>query len=257
LALAPDYDLHHQTIAALASMNLRLHNLLSAGLDQIFVLDREQRMVAFFGHWPKESPWALEELLGKRKRDVFGADKAAIHEAATLRALKGEEVSYEWTVKDKVRLTYLFTTASPLRTDAGVVTGVLLVTRNVTPLKQEQLAIQQALREKTDQLAEVELSVKRIAATLRPPASAVEPASTSRLHTNAFLSKREREVLSLLQRGLRPRTIAQTLGLSVETVRHNVKTMFRKTGVHSQEALVRLFSDPVDRRGQAERSRGA
>jgi DNA-binding CsgD family transcriptional regulator len=28
----------------------------------------------------------------------------------------------------------------------------------------------------------------------------------------------------------------------VETVRRHVKTMFRKTGVHSQEALVQLFA---------------
>jgi DNA-binding CsgD family transcriptional regulator len=37
------------------------------------------------------------------------------------------------------------------------------------------------------------------------------------------------------------RSIAKTLGISVETVRHHVKTMFRKTGAHAQEELVRLF----------------
>jgi hypothetical protein len=31
------------------------------------------------------------------------------------------------------------------------------------------------------------------------------------------------------------RSIAKTLGISVETVRHHVKTMFRKTAAHSQE----------------------
>jgi misacylated tRNA(Ala) deacylase len=36
------------------------------------------------------------------------------------------------------------------------------------------------------------------------------------------LSKREQEVLSLLRRGVRVRSVARTLGLSVETVRRHV-----------------------------------
>jgi DNA-binding CsgD family transcriptional regulator len=34
------------------------------------------------------------------------------------------------------------------------------------------------------------------------------------------------------------------LRISIETVRRHVKAMFRKTGVHSQEELVKLFSGP-------------
>jgi len=244
LALKAEFDVHHQGMAALASMRVRVPDLLSSGQDQIFVLDREQRMVAFFGHWPKESPRRLKDLLGKRKRDVFGPEAAAVHEAAVLRALNGEEAAYEWNVTDVPRPVHLFTAASPLRNDDGVVAGVLLVTRNVTPLKQEQLEIERALKEKTSQLLEVEFGVRQIAATFqRSPQGNVEHARTSGLHTSAFLSRREHEVLNLLRRGFRLRSIAQTLGISVETVRRHVKAMFRKTGVHSQEALVQLFSD--------------
>ena len=244
LALNSEFDVHHQAMAALASMRVRVPDLLSSGQDQIFVLDREQRMVAFFGHWPKESPRRLTDLLGKRKQDVFGPEAAAVHEPAFLRALNGEDASYEWSLTDVPRRKHLFTAASPLRNDDGVVAGVLLVTRDVTPLKEEQLEIGRALKEKTSQLLEVEFGVRQIAATFqRSPQGNLEHGRMSGLHTNAFLSRREHEVLNLLRRGVRLRSIGQTLGISVETVRRHVKAMFRKTGVHSQEALVQLFSD--------------
>jgi DNA-binding CsgD family transcriptional regulator len=173
---------------------------------------------------------------------VFGADVAAVHEAAALRALNEEEVAYEWSVTDMARPVHLLTAASPLRNDDAEVVGVLLVTRDITPLKQAQLEIEHALREKTNQLLEVERGMRQVAAAFRPsPRDHVEQAKTSGLHTSAFLSKREHEVLNLLRRGARLRSIAQTLGISVETVRRHVKAMFRKTGVHSQEALVKLF----------------
>jgi PAS domain S-box-containing protein len=229
-------------MSALASMRVQLPQVLSSGQDQIFVLDRDQRMVAFFGYWPKESPRRPQDLLGKRKDEIFGPDVAAVHEAAALRALNEEEVAYEWSVTDAPRPVHLLTAASPLRNADGQVVGVLLVTRNVTALKQAQLEIEQALREKTNQLLEVEQRVKQVAAAFRPPSQDHVGQATTGLHASAFLSRREHEVLNLLRRGARLRSIAQTLGISVETVRRHVKAMFRKTGVHSQEALVTLFS---------------
>jgi PAS domain S-box-containing protein len=242
LALASDFDLHQRTMSALADMRVQLPQVLSSGQDQIFVLDREQRMVAFFGSWPKHSPRRPQDLLGKRKSEVFGADAAAVHDAAALRALNGEEAAYEWTVTDAPGTVYLFTTASPLRNDEGKVAGVLLVTRNITPLKQAQLETERALQDKTNQLLEIERGVRRVAAALQSSSQdTTEQAKTSGLHTSSFLSKRESQVLNLLRRGARLRSIAHTLGISIETVRRHVKAMFRKTGVHSQEALVKLF----------------
>jgi DNA-binding NarL/FixJ family response regulator len=242
LALKTEFDVHHQTMAALTSMGVRLPHLLSSGQDQIFVLDREQRIVAFFGHWPKESPRGLQDLLGKRKRDIFSPDVAAVHEAAGLRALNGEEAAYEWSITDLQWPVHLLTAASPLRNDVGEVAGILLVTRNITRLKQAQLEMEKSLQQKTSQLLEVERGVRKVAAALQGSTRDIEHANTSGLHTRAFLSKREHQILTFLSRGVRLRSIAQTLGISVETVRRHVKTMFRKTGVHSQESLVKLFS---------------
>ena len=52
------------------------------------------------------------------------------------------------------------------------------------------------------------------------------------------LSNREAEILALLSNGSRVKGIAQTLDISPHTVRNHLKSLFRKMGVHSQEALI-------------------
>lgn len=55
------------------------------------------------------------------------------------------------------------------------------------------------------------------------------------------LSMREREVVTLLSVGQPPKEIANRLGLSPNTVRNHIKTIFSKLRVHSQvELLIKL-----------------
>lgn len=152
-------------------------------------------------------------------------------------------LSCQSETEGKVQPVHLFTAASPLRNDQGVVVGVLLVTRDVTTLKQAQLAIERKLQEKTDQLLEVESGAQRIASALQrsSPGDVKHPARGG-LHSDAFLSGGSAKSWTCFG-GARSRSIAQKLGISIETVRRHMKAMFRKTGVHSQDALVSLFSD--------------
>jgi DNA-binding NarL/FixJ family response regulator len=57
------------------------------------------------------------------------------------------------------------------------------------------------------------------------------------------LSSREQQVLLALARGLRPRHIARTLGISIHTARAHVKAIMKKTGVHSQSELLDRFME--------------
>lgn len=54
----------------------------------------------------------------------------------------------------------------------------------------------------------------------------------------ASLSQRERQIVSALAAGKDPKTIAQTLDISVHTVRSHLKTIYRKVGVRTQLELV-------------------
>jgi DNA-binding CsgD family transcriptional regulator len=57
------------------------------------------------------------------------------------------------------------------------------------------------------------------------------------------LSDREREVATLVGRGLTSREIAEKLGVSVRTVDGHLYRMYPKLGVTSREQLGRLLGD--------------
>lgn len=69
-----------------------------------------------------------------------------------------------------------------------------------------------------------------------PRAGALKHPSTS--GAAATLSQRERQIVSALAAGKDPKTIAQTLEISVHTVRSHLKTIYRKVGVRTQLELV-------------------
>jgi DNA-binding NarL/FixJ family response regulator len=52
------------------------------------------------------------------------------------------------------------------------------------------------------------------------------------------LSQREKQIVAALAAGKDPKTIAQTLDISVHTVRSHLKTIYRKVGVRTQLELV-------------------
>lgn len=68
------------------------------------------------------------------------------------------------------------------------------------------------------------------------------------------LSPREAEVFELLMVGHRVSTMADMLCLSTHTVRNHLKSIFRKTGVHSQAELIRLAHSDSEPSGNGSRS---
>jgi PAS domain S-box-containing protein len=111
----------------------------------------------------------------------------------------------------------------------------------------EQIAIALAQKAK---LSSLEGGLRQIAALLaeigvgpREPQPSISPALRTALSS---LSRRETEVLRLLLMNRRPTTIARELSRSVHTVRNQLKAIFRKLNVHSQEELLsRLGPNPA------------
>jgi len=69
------------------------------------------------------------------------------------------------------------------------------------------------------------------------PLDATDPMNLLNPYEAATLSRREREILRAFIAGHRPAQIASTFMVSVHTVRNQIKTMYRKLGVHSQNEL--------------------
>jgi DNA-binding CsgD family transcriptional regulator len=83
----------------------------------------------------------------------------------------------------------------------------------------------------------------QIAVTLRAATST----ETFDLLRRAYaLSPRERDVLAALLAGLDTRTVSARLYISPHTVQDHLKSVFRKTGVHSRRELLARFSGASD-----------
>jgi PAS domain S-box-containing protein len=90
----------------------------------------------------------------------------------------------------------------------------------------------------------LEHHLMRIALELQAAGVVVGPIDANRLSlasTMSGLSARQHEVLSRLLRGERVPRIAKAMYLSQSTVRNHLSAIFRKAGVHSQEALLALL----------------
>src|SRR5438067_6892708 len=90
--------------------------------------------------------------------------------------------------------------------------------------------------------AELERRLWRIAQEIRAaglPASAHDkPGPPESILSRTDFTLRQWEVIGLLRDGMRVGSIASTLHVSPSTVRNHLSAIFRKVGVHSQEALL-------------------
>ena len=233
-------DRKGELVRVLDRLGIGLLDLITSIRDEIVVLDRERRVVAVLGDRPHQSPGRPEDLLGRTSREIFGPQAAAVHEAAQRRVLQGEYVVYEWVRKGR-QPTRFSTTASPLRGSSSDIVGIVLITRQMTGPAHDDGRVDGSIA-KAERLLELEHSIQQLAGAIENYHKTGRPArgfrTDSALHQ---LSPRERQVLDLLGQGCRPRSIAEKLHVSPETVRNHLKAMFRKTGTHSQEELTAML----------------
>jgi PAS domain S-box-containing protein len=142
----------------------KFRTLVESMSDIVFILDRQQRYIGVFGQWLKLYKTSPEVFLGKTAREVLGDEAARVHEEANLKALQGENVTYEWSMKTSEGKTLYFQTSlSPLRDSKGNIIGIVGVGRDITKLKEAEEKLQEytrnlekILEERTRQLRESE-----------------------------------------------------------------------------------------------------
>jgi DNA-binding CsgD family transcriptional regulator len=239
-------DHKEELVRVLGRLGIGLLELIASIRDEIVVLDRERRVVAALGDSLGDPPRRPEELVGKTLREMFGAQAAAVHEAAHKRSLAGELLTYEWTRRKGRQAVRLSTTASPLRDSSSYIVGTVLVTRDITPSARDERPVDASIAQKTQRLLELEHGIQQLAGVIKNYRR-TEQAPREFLAGSPLrqLSSRERQVLALLGQGYRPRSIAEELHVSPETVRNHLKAMFKKTGTHSQEELIAMLRDSV------------
>ena len=118
--------------ARLAASEERFRQLVESIDDVVFRLDREQRCVDVFGRLLEREGFDPAHLVGRTTREIVGEDDADLHEAANLRALAGETVTYEWTLRAPRGVRHMQTTLSPLRGPYGEINGIVGVGRDIS-----------------------------------------------------------------------------------------------------------------------------
>jgi two-component system, cell cycle sensor histidine kinase and response regulator CckA len=110
----------------------RFRSLVESIDDVVFRLDRDQRCVDAFGRWLEREGFDPANLIGKTIAEIVGQEAAPPHEAANLRALAGETVTYDWILRSYRGIHHMQTTLSPLRDANGRINGIVGVGRDVT-----------------------------------------------------------------------------------------------------------------------------
>ncbi len=138
----------------------RMRAIINA-VDQIVaIVDDEQRFVTVLGHGLRDTGFVPDSILGKTVRELFGKEKAHVHEAAGARALAGERVVYEWQTDLLGTPLWFQISLFPLREPTGEVIGLVATAYDTTHLRQTQEKLAHALAEKDALLKEVHHRVK-------------------------------------------------------------------------------------------------
>jgi two-component system, cell cycle sensor histidine kinase and response regulator CckA len=127
-------ELPDRTLAehALLASEERFRHLVESIDDVVFRLDREQRCVDAFGRWLEREGLDAASLIGRTTAEIVGPEEAPVHEQANRRALAGETVTYEWTLRSRNGMRHMQTTLSPLHGPYGEITGIVGVGRDIS-----------------------------------------------------------------------------------------------------------------------------
>ena len=124
----------------------RFRQLVESIDDVVFRLDQDQRCVDAYGRWLEREGFDPASLVGRTIREIVGPEHAPAHERANLRALAGETVTYEWTLRSRRGIHHMQTTLSPLLGAGGQVTGIVGVGRDISHRVEAGLELQRWAR---------------------------------------------------------------------------------------------------------------
>ncbi len=203
--------------------------------DGVFIIDEEQCIV----YWNEAAQhilgYSAEEVLGRLCYDILqGCDEESLaichhHCRVTVAAWSGEPVTnYDVvaaTAEGKMRWINVSIVNLAGPDDSAPL--IVHIFRDATPQKRNEQVIRQVL------------DAMDLLQAKAHPVAPIPPLPSSRAEE---LTRREREVLTLLSQGLSTKGIAETLSISSSTVRNHIQNIFNKLQVHSRlEAVAYAF----------------
>ncbi|MHB8905194.1 MAG: PAS domain-containing protein, partial [Melioribacteraceae bacterium] len=93
--------------------------------DLVYTLDTNQNITGLYGMWSEMYGFTEEEFIGKKLTTFLSPPQTTINEIATLRALNGEAIKFEWTLKKNEDTFYFESSLTPLFGKDNDVIGVV------------------------------------------------------------------------------------------------------------------------------------
>jgi PAS domain S-box-containing protein len=202
------------------------------------VMERQWSVVTLDGRWRVERLDTDDDrLLGHRPAELIGAELISLIHPDDIAALLLAFARATTTTTARERLRF--------RHRDGTWRSVHVVARAEQSESQPPLALALAPESQPvadgDRVRELEAVLRRVVRELEAAgvvARTSDAGSTLNQPAIEGLSPRQQEVLSRLLRGERVPRIASAMYLSQSTVRNHLAAIFRRVGVHSQEALL-------------------
>ncbi len=132
-----------QVETTLQERETRYRTLVDSVDDVLYTLDRQQRHTGIYGRWLEKSGTSPDLFLGKTAREILGHEVGYHHEKANARALRGENVVYDWSAAGPEGTQFYQTSVSPLKDARGEIIGVVGVGRDLTERREMEMALQQ------------------------------------------------------------------------------------------------------------------
>jgi PAS domain S-box-containing protein len=120
----------------------RFHTLIQSMVDTVFTMDHQGHYTGIYGRSTEAQELIDRDIVGLSADEVWPEHVAEMHHTSSKLALQGNNVVYEWSLPqaDSSGEIHLQTSLSPIRDAQSAITGLVGVTRNVTGLKQAELA---------------------------------------------------------------------------------------------------------------------
>ncbi|WP_425448118.1 SpoIIE family protein phosphatase [Dethiothermospora halolimnae] len=122
-----NYESNVISIENVKSQNNILDNL----QELVFILDSDKRFIGVYGKWLRKNNLSKKDFIGKKISDFFNGDGLIKHKKYIDIALKGKDVTYEWTTNINGEIFFFKTSLSIMFDKKGSLNGIIAVNRDI------------------------------------------------------------------------------------------------------------------------------